>query len=65
MNEVYEVLMVSVTSVFIGVLFGSGCASERGRSDIRNEAVQAGVAKWVCDPTTGATEFQWVKPESK
>lgn len=30
-----------------------------GRSEIRREAVTAGVAEWVADPVTGRPEFKW------
>lgn len=32
---------------------------------IRNEAIEAGVGYFSCDPTTGESTFEWIKPENE
>lgn len=61
----YDWILVVFAGFLFGVLLGAIGANSKGRSDIRDEAVDAGVARWVCDPVTGKTDFQWVKQEGK
>jgi hypothetical protein len=59
------ILLIIVSSAITGGILGQSVGAGSSESKIRHEAVQAGVARWVCDPSTGKTEFQWVKPEDK
>lgn len=45
-----------VSGFFIGCAIGSSDA----RSDVRRSAINAGVAKWICDPTGAlGTSPEW------
>lgn len=37
----------------------------RGIDNMRSQATEAGVARFTCDPTTGDSTFEWIKPEKK
>ncbi len=49
-----------VAPLLAGGFVGWGLAWKVLRSVVRREAVDAGVAKWECDPATGETRFVWV-----
>jgi hypothetical protein len=67
-EKVEAVVMISVMFigyVVAGLTIGHVHGAESGKEELRQEAVHAGVARWVCDPVTGKTEFEWLKPATK
>ena len=63
-NWVSFAVTVAAWILVLGFIASSLCY-EYGKSRVKNEAVDAGAAKWGINPSTGKTEFQWVKPETK
>lgn len=54
----------------IGVIFAIICAIaggfyNAGKENVREEAIKAGVAHYVADPTKPEAEFQWITKEGK
>ncbi len=50
-------LLASFVTLFVGFAM---CLSH-----MKEEAVRAGVAEWTCDPTTGKSTFDYIRPEKK
>jgi hypothetical protein len=67
-GEHWDFVLMLVLCIAFGVggfAVGLVVGGESDKDRVRREAVEAGVAKWVCDPSSGKTEFQWIKQEGK
>jgi hypothetical protein len=59
--EVSILIGFIIVAITIGIFFGY-LTEERL---MRQEAVENGVAEWICDSKTGKTEFKWKTPVEK
>lgn len=66
-DDFVEIMGIILTVALAGVSWWAfyGIGVERGRDAVRASAIEAGVAHWTVDEKTGATKFEWIKPEGK
>ena len=55
-----KILVIAlVVSTGLGFRFGISIGKGMGIARVKHWATEAGVAEYVCDPTTGDTTFEW------
>ncbi len=58
--------MIFAALLFLATMFAGALVwGAVGIASLKNDAVSAGVARWTVDEKTGATKFEWIKPEGK
>lgn len=60
----YELLVGILAAVLFGMLGGYLIGRKSTQIEIHQEAVKAGVARWVAGPD-GQAKFEWIGPSEK
>lgn len=56
----FGVIALLCGAFVIGAGLGGHASNYMTTNNIRNDAISAGVGRYVCDPETGKVTFEWV-----
>ena len=64
MDEYFKYRLWALVGVFCSsIILGEFIGAHATRTSLTKQAIKAGVAKWVVNPETGETKFEWIKDE--